>query len=49
MEFSIALCGFHYYKKYWTPVESECLDWAHDVPKRWENCWLSSNENLLTN
>ena len=30
MEFSTAVRGFHYYKKYWDPVESECLDYAHE-------------------
>ena len=30
MEFPTAVCGFHYYKKYWDPVESECLDCAHE-------------------
>ena len=30
MEFSTAARGFHYYKNYWDPVESECLDCAHE-------------------
>ena len=30
MEFWIAVCGFHYYKIYWNPVESKCLDCAHE-------------------
>ena len=30
MEFLTAVCGFHYYKKYWDPVESECLDCADE-------------------
>ena len=44
MEFLTAVCGFHYYKKYWDPVESECLDCAdekenpYEVPKRWKDC-----------
>ena len=28
MEFSTAVTGFHYYKKYWDPVENECLSCA---------------------
>ena len=30
MEFSTAVRGFHYYEKYWDPVESECLKCAHE-------------------
>ena len=30
VEFATTVRGIHYYKKYWNPVESECLDCAHE-------------------
>ena len=30
MKFLKAARGFHNYKRYWVPVESECLDSAHE-------------------
>ena len=60
MEFSTAVTGFHYYKKYWDPVENECLSCALEkenpydyfaikmCQKKWKD-WSSSNGNLSTN
>ena len=58
MAFSTAVHGFRYYKKYWGPVESECLDYAHEKENRYDyfpikecqkDCWSSSNGNTSTN
>ena len=61
IEFSTAVHGFHYYKKYskssskWVfglrIWEGKCLGLLRnkDLPKRWKDCWSSSNGNLLIN
>lgn len=30
-EYSSAVRGYHYYKRYWTPVESQTLDCQHEI------------------
>ena len=45
IEFSIAARGFHYYKKYCDPLESECLDCAHKKENSYDYFAIKTCQN----
>ena len=45
IEFEVAVGGYHYYKKYWVPVENQELDCLHEVDNPYDYFAIKSCES----